>query len=263
MLNPYKLKKWGAMIISAIVPSLFFTIVLNTNGFMWAIGAMFMGGLISIVIASAMLKNPFQDLLEGKGLLALNLTSTGIIQPFIMGFDKNFIKGGVNGEYIEEFFDRESTQSLSVPVKGKNKVVKTEDGDLLFKIDSDQLNTSRFAFNQYPVLLYNSMSKTFLTKEQLADFEKKIIAYNKLIFLTKKVEDLSISVKNFARHIVDNLKPKAFGGGMPSWVIILLVIVVIGFVVLMILKSGGGGAIAGAVKGASSSLPGSPINPAG
>src|SRR6056297_3496828 len=152
------------MIISAIIPSLFFTIILNTNGFLWAIGAMFMGAVISIIIASAMLKNPFQDLLEGKGLLALNLTSTGIIQPFIMRFDKNFIKGGVNGEYVEEFFDREATQSLSIPTKSKNKVVKTEDGDLLFQIDSNELNNSRFAFNQYPVLLYNSMSKTFLTK---------------------------------------------------------------------------------------------------
>lgn len=257
MINPFKLKKWGALLIAGILPVLFFYLILVTNGLFYALGAMLVGCLLGVLIGTSLLKNPFSDVLEGKGLLTLNLTSTGIIQAFILPFNKNFVKGYLNGEEVQDYFDREATAVINPPkvVKGVNTVMKTEDGGLLFKIDGDKLSDSRFAFNQFPVLIYNSMSGTFFSKDQLAEFEKKIISYNKLVFLIKRVEDLTMSVKNFARHIVDNLKPKALGGGLPSWILIILVLGVIGVVIYMILQSGGGGAIGGAVSAASSSLP--------
>jgi hypothetical protein len=257
MINPFKLKKWGALIISSIIPSLFFILVLTSmNNIIWAVGGMILGMLLSVLIGSSLLKNPFSDMLEGKGLLVFNLTSTGIIQAFVMPFEKNFLTGYINGEVVEEYFDRDGTNVINAPKKTKSRVAKTKDGGLLFEINGDELNDARFAFNQYPLLFYNQMSNTFFSKEQLAEFEKKIISYNKLVFLSKKVEDLTMYVKNFGRHIVESLKPKKVIGGMPSWVILLFVIIIIVIVVMMILKSGGGNALSGAFSSASSSLGG-------
>jgi len=264
MINPFKLKKWGAMIIASIIPSLFFVLILRLNGLLYAVAAMLVGGLLSVLIGSSLLRNPFTDMLEGKGLLSINLTSTGVMQAFIMRFDKNFTKGYLNGQEVEDYFDRDNLGTINAPVKGKHVVHKLEDGGICFKLDGKELNDTRFAFNQYPVLFFNSMSNTFFSKEQLSALEKKIISYNKLIFLSKKVEDLTISVKNFARHIVDTLRPKKTGGGLPAWVLIVLVVIVIAIIVVMIIKSGGGGAIGGAINTASQAMPtgsGSPIIP--
>lgn len=264
MINPYVIKKWGSLIVASLLPSFFFVLMMSSLGFLWAIIGMLVGALLAIMVGSMMLKNPFSDLLEGKGLLSLNLTSTGILQAFIMPFDKNFIRGYLNGEEVEDYFDRESTFLMNAPKKAASVVHKSENGDLLFKVSNKELQDSRFAFNQYPVLIYNSMSNSFFSKKQLGDFEKKIISYNKLIFLTKKVEDLTVSVKNFARHIVDTLKPKKNGGALPMWVMMIIIVVVIAFVVWMVISSGGAGAIGGAINAAGSSIPGAagPVVPA-
>lgn len=264
MINPFKIKKWSALIIAGVIPSLFFMLIVNINGFLWAIGAMMLGILISLIIGTILLNNPFSDMLEGKGLLAINLSSTGILQFFILPFSKNFLKGVLNGEEIEAYFDRKGANVMNAPKVLKNThVQKTDKNGLVFHIDENDLSDSRFAFNQYPVLIYNSMSGTFFSKEQLAEFEKKIISFDRLVFLTKKIEELTIGVKSFGRYIIDNLKPKKLGGGLPPWVLIILIMIVVGIIVMMLLKSGGGGAIGQAISGASNSMPTNPITPMG
>lgn len=264
MINIFKIKKIAALLLVGMLPTLVFVFISMSNGMLWGVVCWLFMCVLMIMIGSKMLSNPFTQMLEGRGLLALNLDSTGVIGAFIVSFSKGFLEGNFRGTRVIDHFDREGTTNIAKPVKVGSQLEKDEAGNFVFKITNDEISDSRFAFNQYPVLIYNEQTGAFLRKSHLSKMEKELFAYNKLIFLSKQVELLKGALLNFGRYTIDALKPKNRpDGGLPTWVIIILVLVV-GFLIFMLISNsgaGGSGVLANAVGTGKAAI--NPIVPAG
>lgn len=192
-------------------------------GFIWAIVFMFGGLLLSVVIGTILLNNPFQLMLEGKGLLTGTLDSTGIIKWFIVGLQKPYVRGMVDDGEVTDVFNRDAVFMMSPPQKAEKPAEVKEDGGLTINLTEKEVNTSRFGMWQYPVFLWNGQNKTMITKDFLAKHESDMMARHNIIFLNRKVEQLSEDVKNFARHVVElhrKGKPKLTAG----WIIIIVIV---------------------------------------
>lgn len=272
MINVFKIKKWAALALAGMLPAFFFVMGAQFYGFLVGVGTMLVGLILGVFIGNALLKNPFSDLLEGKGLLALDVNSTGVITPFIVNIVSNQIKfkDPKSKEDIDELFDREAVHMLNVPKQlAKSKVlVDNKAGVFTMTLDQDEFNSSRFSLFQYPVLLYNSLLKTILTKEMLSDNEKEAYAEHGLIHLNHQIRGLNNNLRDFARGVVESLKPKQ-NIFSQWWFYLIIGIVVITLIalfapaVLNAISGLGGGAASQAIQTAGSAASGGAITPLG
>lgn len=126
MFNPYTIRKYLALILLPLFSVSGLIIGVKTSGNLWAgIGISCFVMMIFIIVANLLLKNPFSDVLEGKGILALNMDSTGLLQFFIMAVNKPYVHGNLNGVPIEELFDRDAVFNLKVPELSDNSAQET------------------------------------------------------------------------------------------------------------------------------------------
>jgi len=266
MINPFIIKRWSALLVSGFLPLILFYIALIYYGFMFALIFFFIGIMMSLIIGGVLLKNPFQAMLEGKGILALSLDSTGIIRPFIVSVLPPYVKGNLNNNQVTDAFDRSSVFNLSAPVKAAKPAKKDTEGGITLKLSEDDYNRARMGFFQYPVLIYNEQVKSFITKDFLSDTEKEAFAEHGILYLNRKMEELTTAVRDFGRHVVESLKPKQnllFNKWV--WVIVLIFM---GFLVILFAKpilsaiqgfAGQAGGSFGAIKTAASAS--APITP--
>lgn len=232
MINPFILKKYLALTISAMVPLMCFYISSSYYGLYYGLGFLVLGLILSYIICSMLLKNPFTLMLEGRGFLTLDLSSTGIIIPFITNLnpkEKRFIIGRPNNKELEDIFDRNTVLQISEPIKLK-KAMEEKDGILTIKLDKKAYNSARFSMLHYPVLIWNSQLNSLLTKDFLSDNEKSMFAEHTVLYLHQKTKQLIDASTNFGRHVVDLLKPKnEFLKSGWVWVIIIGALIVIAF----------------------------------
>jgi len=266
-INVYKVKEWFAFMLVGMLPTVVFAALMLFSSIVWAVFGWIAMLVLMSVIAKAILRNPFTDMLKGNGLLTLNIDSTGKIGIFISRLSQGVLSGFFDGEEVSDSFDRDGVPSIGAPVKTAGSFVRDkEEKNYTLKITDKELYDSRFAFNQYPCLIYNNLASTFVTKTQISNLEKNLVAHNKLIFLAKKVESLNRNTLHFARHVIDQLKPKSsFMGNMPNWVSIMIIVVVLVFVGLLIWKGVQGAGVGGAFDAAKSAVTGldAPITPKG
>jgi hypothetical protein len=232
MFNVYKIRKWASLVIAGSLPVVSFATASIFISFWAGITAFIISLLIVVVIGSFMLKNPFQDLLEKKGLLCMNLDSTGIINFFILGLKSPYIVGRHKGEQIKDVFNRNAVLQISPPLppeKNNSNYSTNDEATLNVSIDKEIYNKSKFAFMQYPVLIWNSQVKSFLTKDFLSQQEKNIFAEHSVLYLNRLVEDLTSSTRDFGRYVVELTKPKtSFLQSKWFWIILIVGLVVIG-----------------------------------
>lgn len=164
------------------------------------------GSLLAIVLANFLLNNPFRAMLEGKGLLTLNIDSTGILRPFISSLSQPYIKGRLGGDDVNDVYDRSTVIQMAAPVVGGKAIY---DGKTVkIEISEDDFNRSRFGLYQYPTMIYNAQIKSLLTKDVLSDTEKDSFAEHGILYLNRKLEELTSIVRDFGRYVVELTKPK-------------------------------------------------------
>lgn len=242
-LNTFVVKKWGALILSGFLPSIFFFIGLTFYSFLIALILLMVGVLLSVFVASKLLSNPFTLMVEGKGLLTMNIDSTGVIRPFIVGLNQPYVIGKLQREMVNDVYDREAVLSMAAPIKAGQAVTSDKlnneseedkkDPGLYLRLTNDDFNKSRFGMYHYPVLIYNNQVKSMLTKEFLSGQEKQAFAEHGVLYLNRKMEELTGHIRDFGRHIVELTKPKESIFKNKVFLVIL-----IGFVVLMMLLFG-------------------------
>ena len=108
MFNPFKLKKMGALLFNSFIGAIMFYIGLLYYGFFGGLGFLMAGVILGYLIGSALLNNPFSDMLEGQGILALNIDSTGIIKAFILAVQPPYLTGNLLGNKVNDVFNRSS-----------------------------------------------------------------------------------------------------------------------------------------------------------
>jgi hypothetical protein len=229
MFNPFVMKKYAALLSSAMLTTILFYVGVTYYGLLGGLGFMFIGMLLSALLGSVMLKNPFSEMLEGKGILAVNLDSTGVLRFFVTKLQAPYVVGDLNGNEVDDVFDRAAVVNIAHPVKaGRSGEIVDEHGQTKgFKIEltDEEYNKGRFALFQYPVIIWNEQIKSIITKDMLGDTEKDIMSEHSILYLNQKMKELTSAVRDFGRHVVENLKPKDRLLGN-KWVIIIAVILI-------------------------------------
>lgn len=229
MINPFIIKKYMALIFPSLVTVIMFYVGVIYYGLFGGIGFMFLGLLLGVLVGNLFLKNPFSEMLEGKGILMLNMDSTGIIRPFIVAVASPFIHGKIDGRSVTDVFDRATVQNLAKPIKAGTAEM-TNNG-IKLDITEEDYNKSRFALFQYPCLIYNNQIKSLITKDFLSDKETGAFAEHGLLYLNRRTEELTSAVRDFARHVVENLKPRS-SFLASKWAIIIIVVFLIILIIL-------------------------------
>jgi len=230
MINPFKIKKIAALMLCGLLTTIMFFIGMQTGGLLWGIIFMLIGTIISYFVGNSLLKNPFTELIEGKGILMLDITSTGIIQPYICMVQTPYIKARIGRKWIEDIFNRSAVFQWAKPITAKKPAIVNED-KTKFKIEigEKEYNDGRFALFHYPCLIFNSQIESTMTKDMLmskdmlADKEKEAAAEHGILYLNKKMQELSNAMRDFGRYVVELTKPgKSLLGNRWMWIIIII-----------------------------------------
>lgn len=206
-LNTFILRKYAALTLNGLLTVVSFFVGLKFYGLFIGIGCMLVALLVGVFIASRLLQTPFSLMMEGKGILALNMDSTGVINPFIVSVQSPYMASWFNKKRISDVFDRNVVQQLAAPINNNTPAQWTEDGKLVLTLDKDTYNKSRFALFHYPVLIYNEQINTFITKDFLSTLERQTFAEHGILYLNRKMEELTSALRDFGRHVIETLKP--------------------------------------------------------
>lgn len=228
MLNMFKVKRIVALTVPPVLTVLMFYLALITWGLLWSLAFMLTGVVISLIIGTLLLKNPFTAMVEGKGILALNIDSTGVIRPFIVGVKAPYIRGKIGGKKIEDAFNRDTVTHIARPQKANKLLEETEKGGIKIEITNEEYNKGRFALFHYPVILYNEQIGTIITKDFLSEKEKETFAEHGVLYLNRKVQELTSVVRDFGRHVVETLRPKdSLLTNKWVWIVIAILVIIL------------------------------------
>lgn len=227
MINVFNIKKKVALLLCSLLAAIAFYIgMVSTKSILYAMIYFFVAVIISQVLGHLLLKNPFNQMLEGKGILALNLDSTGLITPFIVAVKQPYMYAKLGKNWVRDIFDRNAVYNITTPKK--NKTAAEVSSGVKLELNEEEYNKARFALFHYPCLLYNKNIGSFLTKDFLSDKESGAFAQHQVLFLNRQLEELTSKIRDFGRYIVENLKPaKAIFQSPITWVIIAVVVVIL------------------------------------
>lgn len=226
MINVFKLRKWGALAFCTLFSVICFFVGLIYYNFWIALLTLAGGMIAGFLVANLLLSNPFRQMLEGKGILAFNMDSTGILRPFIVAVQPPYIRGKINKEIVTDVFNRSTVFNLAPPLKANKKAKLKPDGGITINLNEKQYNAARFGFFHFPTLIYNSQIKSFITKDFLSNEEKDTFAEHGVLYMNRKMEELTSAVRDFGRHVVELTKPKKsiFAN---KWVLIVVIILAV------------------------------------
>lgn len=234
MILNFRFSKYLALVIAAIVPSIAFMMGLIFFNLLYAMIYWIVFVITTIIIGGLfIIRHPFLQVLEGKGLLVLDINSRGIVQTFIAKIIPPYIKSKIFGKDVSSLFDRKSTYFMNAP---KTATLEEKGDDIILRIKQDDYNKFGFKVLSLPTVIYNSQIGEFLDKGMLEKVETKMFTKNKLLYVGKKVEEQSMQIRDFARYIVEQTKKSdtIFGMNKKLLIIILIAIgaVVIGALLL-------------------------------
>lgn len=235
-MNVYKIRKWAATFINGFFPVFFFFVGLLYFDFYLAIALMFVGIILGSLVSGLLTRNAFTDMLEGKGLLTLTLDSTGVIDSFITGLKAPFIHGYLKGKEVDGLYNRDIVHYLNTPTKGNVVEIEDEKGKITRWLKLPEENKkpeNLFGFGPYPCFIFNKNINSYLSKDSLSTFEKDVFTKQHALFILKKTEELGQNIRDFARYIVEQARPKKLSLLQNKW--LLYVIIIAAVIVLMLL----------------------------
>lgn len=224
-LNPFWIKKYTAFCLCGTLPTIIFFVLLINSGLVQASVGFAMGVVFSAVIAAKISGNPWQAALEGKGMLLGTFDSTGIIRTYLATINLPFLSAKIDGKKKDTIFSRASVLYMKPPQKA---VIDESETELKFTLAKDKFSKSIFSFDGMPFLFYNKDLGDFFSKEWLAKTEKDTFVEHTILYLTRRIEDLSSQVRDFARYIVEQTRPKKnVWESKLIWVVFIIVAIII------------------------------------
>lgn len=228
MINVYKIRRHGAFLFVGLFTVIFFYVGLVFYGFFIALVTMFAGLLTGMLIGGLLVKTPFRSMLEGRGVLVMDINSTGIIRFSTVGLKSPYVKGKLGGKKISDIWDRATVMQIEAPQKNKSKAEKNSMGGIKIDIDEKDYNNARFSLLHYPVLIWNDQIESLVTKDFLAEKEKGTFAEHGILFLNRRIEELTSQIRDFARYVVETSKPrKNFFSSPWVWAVAIFLIVIL------------------------------------
>lgn len=228
MINVFKIKKKVALLLNSLLAAIAFYVgMIQTRSILYAMIYFFVAAIIAQVLGHILLKNPFTQMLEGAGILALNMDSTGLVTPFIVSIKQPYMYFRQGSSWLRDVFDRNCVYNMATP-KIAEKPAQVEQG-IKFELNEQEYNKARFALFHYPLLIYNQNIGSFITKDFLSNKETGSFAQHQVLFLNRQLEELTSKIRDFGRYIVENLKPNMKGiiSSPITWIIIIIVVVIL------------------------------------
>lgn len=234
--NFFKIKKLVLLTVTGILPvmAMFVTLFLGM-GLLISVGIIIACLLFGIFLFTQLVRHPLLSLAEGEGLMLLTVDSTGVIVPAVvkMNAPKLFADLG-GGKTVESIYDRSMIHYFQQPRTGTMDFKKSVGNfdEYTVRMERGREHDITFMFMQYPTFIYNKNTGTFVSKEQWAKYEEAMTVKHTVLYLKTKTEELTSIMRDFARYVVEQLKPKqGFSlGGKWLWIILIGgVIVVIAF----------------------------------
>jgi len=222
-MNINKIKNIGAFFVAEFLTLITFILsILSFHDLLISILITIFIMILGILLGRKLTKHPLTELIEGSGILVLKIDSTGIIKPLIARLNPPYLtteKGG-------GLFDRKMSFYLTNP---KNSIVERNENDNSIIIKEIQPK-HYFAFeNFYPVFVYNEQMKTFIDKEFLSKAETRYLIEHNLNYIKNKSEELSSILRDFARYIIEQTRPKpAFFASWWFWLIVIVLFIIVG-----------------------------------
>lgn len=228
MLNPYKLKRTFHTILSISITSILTYCGLIFFGFLGGIGAMLVSMIVLVPLGWLMTKNPYTPVVEGEGVLAIDLNSTGTMQPFILQVNSPKITGRIKDKEIQAYFERDIVSQLSDPIDAKkSRVIKLDNGDIGIYLSNEDYQRARFSLSGKPTFFFNSKTKTFYTKENIQNMENSTLSlHSMLLFMIEQGENIINGLKPFERNVISMLNQKGKGFNIGIIIIVIIVIIV-------------------------------------
>lgn len=265
MLSFYKWKKNAIFVSLGTVPLLVFLMVffptikyqeLEGYNFMYldpvniviAIAAAMLAVVVIIIIGNKQLRHAFTDMLEGKGLIAFILDSTGLLATFNVKVNAPKMTGifkNKNIPPIEDIYDIDMMQRLVVPkdagmtkaytfTKDETGIKLGEPVDVLILPKGDDKYEKLFAFENRPVFIFNKVLNKFMSRDALAKYEKDIEIKHNALNILKKVQETDVNFRNFGRYLGDQLKPGKTGFFSSSLMKYVVIAAIVGMVIFMV-----------------------------
>lgn len=250
MFNVFVFRKWAALLLCSTFAALGMVCGLFLQeSFWWGLTWMGAGAVLAMVVSNFwLLKNPFNSMLEGDGILTINMDSTGIMSPFIVSINQEStgvsLFGFLGKQKIRDPFNREMINYITNPTEVPNgahfvksgvtekitqseKTITAAEGDLIIHIPKEKLHLNRFGMFHFPTIFYNQKLGTTVSKEFLGSNENQILREHLMVYLLHSVREHSDRMFNFARGVIDSLSAK-FGGGSSTWLWVIIGLIVIG-----------------------------------
>jgi len=267
MISFYKWKKNAILIIQGTIPLLIFLMVFFPTikyqtienikimyiDPVWVLISVAAAALVAVIIAmmgNKMLRHAFTEMLEGKGLVALILDSTGLIGSFNVKVNAPKMKGvflNRNIPPIEDTYDIDMMQRLIVPKTAgmtkaysftrdeNNNVVLGKTVEVIVLPEGDEKYEKLFSFENRPVFIFNKVLNKFLSRDALANFEKDIEIKHSALNVLRKVQETDINFRNFGRYLGDQLKPGKTGFFANPIIKYIIIAAIIGLVIFMVM----------------------------
>ena len=221
IINEFYLKRVIGFMIAGSVPLLTYMLLLNSGNI--AIFAGLASILVCVFIGLTISKNVFTDMVEGKGILTLDLTSKGVARFFLVKLKGKQVKGKLDGIDIRGFFNRKMLTLIKAPEKVSGEV--TEEGNLTITIPEEKAKEARFVQGDYGMFFYNSILDEFITKEMLFEKEEHVFTDHTILETKKAFLLAEQHLQPFTRMFMEQFNPKKFDFFKSPIAIFLIVII--------------------------------------
>jgi hypothetical protein len=254
MPNTFKVRKYAALLLASLLPVIFFyTSLITTHNLTYAYAFLGGGVLISCVVGVKLLDYPLRGLAEGSGLGIFTFDSTGLVRTYLAKISPPYLRAKIGGSYVNTAFDRNTVNYLIPPQAAE---IEQNENEIIIRLPKKDYTKTMFSFTgTYPLLFWNTTLGEFYTKDMLSKLELQTFVQHLTLYLNRKVDELSNNIRDFARHIVEQTRPKTdiFHSKL-MWVIVIVVIVIVAILFLpQLVKSIGSVQLP--------SLPSAPITP--
>lgn len=248
------------LMVSSITPIMMFVGgLLGAKSLPIGIGCGFLGILPAVLIGKGLMKTPMDALIDGRPI-ALDLTSSGMIQAYAIQLDLPLMRVKLPKTTLETKFDRKLAIPFNLLIRKKLVSFDTKN-QIVFKNEKiETLMQKQYILNKNAtVFLINSQTSSFITKDQLANMENTLATENLTLYELDLTKKLSSDIRQLGKTFMANLG----GGNMLSFLksplimgliiggVILLIAILIGPMILQALNTG-----ASTVGGTSVNLPG-------
>lgn len=231
-MNLLKVRKWGAFALCGFLPMAFALTSLFLTADVWtSIAAGVLGMVIMIFAGTFIYRHPMMGVIEGDGILGITMDSTGVMTPFLLKVATPYLTSKLDGEAVRTTFDRQTVNYLMNPKKGT--IAYGDDGKLHLTLDQAEYKNDIMNLGGIPTLFYNKHMGAFMSKEMLSKHETETFVQHLVLHLNRRTDELSSNVRDFARYIVEQTRPKSAFWAQPWFIGVVIIVIIIAVAVTM------------------------------